>query len=219
MQILSNLFLVRHAQSHANVDSKVLHKLTNMHVKLTETGREQARETGLFLAKLLKQNNMRTKIWNSPYTRTRETADIIKSVLDSENIQYLEEESIYISERQFGLVDTLPEYYTQYPNESSFYKFHKNANVDFFAKPPLGESPYDMCLRLDSFLRNVIPQTHEMNHIIVSHGAAIKGMLMMKQALPYEEYLKMTTPNNASVNHIEGQISHGCIWNPTIITN
>jgi broad specificity phosphatase PhoE len=219
-----NIFLVRHAQSQSNVDPNILKLQTNMAVELSEIGHAQAKETGLFLAENLKIRGndgygLPIKVWNSPYNRTRQTSKIIKDILRMKGIAFEEEESIHIVERQFGLVDDVVGYHTHqdFKHEANHYNLHKSSNHDFFARPPLGESPFDMCTRLDFFLKVILPNDGNKNHIVVSHGAAIRGLIMMHQKQKYEEY---TCPNpaNASVRQLADKHYRGEIFKPTMTT-
>lgn len=216
-----NIYLVRHAQSQANVDLNVLKLKTNVAVHLSSIGNEQAKETGWFLANhfLLSPNQSEVKVWNSPYNRTRETAEHIKGALNTAKIPFEEEESIYIAERQFGLVDDVHDYHKYFEHEAKHYDLHKQSNHDFFARPPLGESPFDMCMRLDFFLRTVLAnESHIDNHVIVSHGAAIRGLILMHQKQKYEEY-NCPNPYNASVRLISEEKYIGEIFKPSKITS
>jgi broad specificity phosphatase PhoE len=216
-----NIFLVRHAQSESNIDPNVLKMQTNMAVKLSSVGVEQATETGNFLGEYLRdktKNGLPVKVWNSPYNRTRQTSELIKGRLGLNFVKFVEEESIYIAERQFGLVDDAKDYQNDFKHEISHYNLHKDSKHDFFARPPLGESPFDMCIRLDFFLKTILAsETDIENHIVVSHGAAIRGLIMMHQKQKYEEY---TCPNpaNASVRHLVDDKYLGEIFRPTKAT-
>lgn len=215
-----NIFLVRHAQSESNVDPNVLKMQTNMAVSLSHTGLVQAKETAIFLANNISNASEyeTTKIWNSPYNRTRQTAKAIKEQFSDKGIPFIEEESIYIAERQFGLVDDAKNYIEDFKHEANHYKLHKDSNHDFFARPPLGESPFDMCIRLDFFLKVILGNDNQIkNHIVVSHGAAIRGLIMMHQKQQYEEY---TCPNpaNASVRCLSQSSYMGEIFKPTKAT-
>src|SRR5579875_223686 len=124
-----NIFLVRHAQSQSNIDLNILKLQTNMAVDLSEVGHEQAKETGLFLANHLKDScsdgyGQPIKVWNSPYNRTRQTSKIIKDILRMKGVEFEEEESIHIVERQFGLVDDVVGYHTHedFKHEANHYK-------------------------------------------------------------------------------------------------
>lgn len=213
---MKKIYLVRHAQSHSNVNPFALQKTANPSIELTDTGIQQASQTAGFLDNLLKDNKEKLIIWNSPYKRTRQTADIIKKSFTG---QFIAKESIYLSERQFGLVDDVANYRHQYLDEVNHYKLHMESKTDFFVRPPLGESPFDMCIRLDAFLKTVIETSDATNHIIVSHGAAIRGLMMMALDWKFEEYTSEPNPNNASVfsltlEHNKNWISGGYVFKP-----
>ncbi len=209
-----NIYFVRHAQSTANIDANVLKTATNMSIGLSEIGQQQAQETGVFLSDHFSSENS-IKIWNSPYNRTRQTAQAIKDNLIKSNLKFAEEESIYVAERQFGLVDDVEDYHKNYPYEAKHWQMHKEHSHDFFARPPLGESGFDMCLRLDFFLKHVVGVEKSIeNHIVVSHGAAIRGLLMMNQKWTYEKF-NQPNPFNASVILVKNNNLEGCIFTPT----
>lgn len=212
-----NIYLVRHAQSQSNEDYSVLHTMTNVSVSLTALGHLQAIETGVFLAEHFKDKTS-VKVWNSPYDRTRLTSKAIKDTFDQMKVQYSKEESIHIAERQFGLVDDVKEYKTNHLDAFNHYQLHAKEKKEFFARPPLGESPFDMCQRLDFFIRVVLANSQEENHVVVSHGAAIRGFIMMQQKWEYEEYMKMPNPYNASVHCIESNIYKGEIFVPSKVS-
>jgi len=217
-----NLFLVRHAQSLSNIDPKELHLKTNMSIPLSDLGITQAVETGLFLGGYLQSHGLthhasRVKVWNSPYNRTRQTAKAITEALTAQGIEHECEESIYLAERQFGLVDTTPDYETVFEHEARHYNMHRDQDHLFFVRPPLGESPFDMCMRLDFFIRQVLDCKSANNHIIVSHGAAIRGFIMMQQKEKFETYTSKNPPN-ASVRLIEGDDYKGEIFTPTEVS-
>lgn len=207
-----NIFLVRHAQSNANVDNTVLHNMTNMNVTLTENGLIQAKETGEFLSQNIRSQGG-IKIWNSPYERTRQTAKIIKDSFRGKAI-FASEESIYLSERQFGLIDNIASYNEDYKNELEHYNLHREARQEYFVRPPLGESPFDMCLRLDAFLKMILASSIESQHIIVTHGAVIRGLIMMSQKKNYEWYNEQPNPFNASVHGIIEGVYKGQVFAP-----
>lgn len=211
---MSKIFLVRHAQSESNEDPEVLISKTNIGVHLTKKGIFQAHEVGLALVDYHKETKESIKVWNSPYFRTRETAKFIKESLTQAGIVFDEEESIHICERQFGLLDDNKLAHITHKKEHNHYKLHANNKHDFWARPPLGESAFDMCLRLDNFIRTVLSEKHYDNHIIVSHGAAIRGFITMKQKLTFEEYTAMPNPHNASISLIDGSEFKGVVFTP-----
>ncbi len=212
----NKIYLVRHAQSEANVNFRILRTKTNMSANITDIGHVQAKETGIYLNSVLNKN-ADIKIWNSPYQRTRQTAQIIKDNL--KDFRYEEEESLYIGERQFGVLDSAENYSHEYKEEVKHYLMHKKEKHDFFVRPSLGESPYDMCLRLDAFINFYLKTTTNTQHVLVLHGAAIKGFLMMWLKKNYEWYNEQNNSHNAAIHYIdEHNKYHGEIFTPSDIT-
>lgn len=220
---MKKIYLIRHAQSNANVDFTHLREIPNPNVDLTEIGYLQANQSGKFLNKNLKlEETEKLVIWTSPYYRTRQTAKVILNNIEHQNIS--KRESIYLAERQFGLVEEVEDYQNKYPDHVNHYNFYKNNNVDFFARPPLGESPFDLALRVDNFIKTEINTSPYSNHIIVSHGAAIKAIILMCLRLEYETYQNFINPNNASIilltkeNNSDEWTSSNTIFTPDFIT-
>lgn len=211
---MKKVYLVRHAQSQSNVNVYELHKTPNPSIELTATGIEQAQQAGQYLS----QNDFdKAVVWNSPYMRTRQTAKIIKETM-KKSLSIEERESIYLSERQFGLVDDVVDYRHNYKDAINHYKMHTASKTDFFVRPPLGESPFDMAIRLDTFMKFEIQTSPEDLHVLVSHGAAIRGILMMTLGWPFEKYGDEPNPLNASARLITFDNNkwqdHGYVFKP-----
>ncbi len=80
-----NIFLIRHGESMQNTKLNETIKLPDHKVYLTEKGKRQAKEVGEFLKEYIFFHNIdisTARMWVSPYTRTRQTAEIINSCLD-----------------------------------------------------------------------------------------------------------------------------------------
>lgn len=201
----SQVLLVRHAQSEANVDYRKLHHTTNMKIDITPTGEIQAFQTGKFLQTHIQELLNKNKhingvvLWNSPYKRTRNTATAIKKATNFPN--YKSHESVYLVERNFGLVDAIDGYFDsdKYEDMREYYNRHKINDDEFFCKPPLGESPYDLAMRMHQFYQQEIVSDPYNVHIIVSHGASLRALNLMVEHMPYEKFLS-ANPSNASVN-------------------
>lgn len=68
-----HIFLIRHDESIANVGENYEKRIPDHLVSLTERGKEQARENGVWLANYCKEKNVdlsKARIWRSPYLRT-----------------------------------------------------------------------------------------------------------------------------------------------------
>lgn len=81
------VFLVRHGQSHANLDWSENTRNADMSINLTQEGHAQAKGAGEFLAGYFTKHLLATgalgsfipkvRLWHSPYNRTRQTAQEI----------------------------------------------------------------------------------------------------------------------------------------------
>ena len=97
------IFLIRHGESTQNAFTN-FENYPDFNVPLTNKGKDDAKNCGEFLKEYCKQNTIdlkNAKMLVSPFERTRQTAKIINTYL---NIQDIKEEILLI-ERQFGLFD------------------------------------------------------------------------------------------------------------------
>ena len=141
------IFLVRHGESESNVEWEVNRKKADHAISLTEEGRVQARAAGTFLAQYFDENLvkkpkkvtaysrgptfLRTRLWHSPYLRTRQTAEEIEKTcivpekmrvsmpdnrwgdqcwtIHAEDAPYFldKKEHLLLAEQQFGIFDGL----------------------------------------------------------------------------------------------------------------
>lgn len=147
-------------------------------VYLSELGKEQADKAGAFLLDYLESHKIdlsNATLWVSPYTRTRETAEIINHHLNITRIK----EDITLIEQQYGLfsdkeIDLIRK---MYPEEFKYYDNYYQNNGKFYAKMPQGESPFDVALRTRQFLETIFRDDAD-PLIIVSHGATIRTLVM-----------------------------------------
>ncbi len=172
------IFLIRHGESISNIKQNNLLGLPDHLVHLSQNGKLQAKQTGLFLKQYLKENQINLEqatLWISPYTRTRETAQIINQYL---NIACIKEDYTLI-EQNYGLFSdkTIDEIKKLYPEEFKHYDNYWQNNGKFYAKLPQGESPMDVALRTRQFLETVMNDNSN-PLFIVSHGTAIRTIIM-----------------------------------------
>jgi broad specificity phosphatase PhoE len=83
----------------------------------------------------------------------------------------------------------------------------------------LGESHFDLAIRLDFFLKTILAsESHIENHVVVTHGAAVRCLIMMQQKQNYDN-AAFENPLNASFHLISNNIYKGQIFAPLMETN
>jgi broad specificity phosphatase PhoE len=239
------IFLVRHGQSQSNADWAVNRHVADHAIELTEEGKRQAGECGEFLARYFRdiaepgigidgKYLNRVRLWVSPYRRTRQTADGIQAtaIMDDVNIYNGKSRSGYpdydhrlsdrkehllLAEQQFGIFDGLSdaEREKSYPAEQAHYEKHKKSDGKIWPKMPLGESRFDVCIRVHqafgTFKRD--QERHGIDTIVVvAHGTVNRAFVMMWLHLPYEWMDKEPNPKNCSVRLLEDGEDKGCIF-------
>ena len=197
------IFLIRHGESMQNTKENYTLELPDHKVYLTNKGREEARQAGAFLKSFIIQNNIdlsNSVMWVSPYTRTRETAKIINTILGIENVK----EDITLIEQRYGLFSDkeISDIKKMYPEEFNFYDNYYQNDGKFYAKFPLGESPFDVALRTKQFIDTIYRDDEDVL-FVVSHGATIKTIVMNFFHYSPEWYNVEPTPENCSIRLIE----------------
>ena len=196
------LFLIRHGESTQNTKENYKIGLPDHKVYLTEHGKEEARLAGSFLKNYIEENKIDTSnsiMWVSPYTRTRETADIINKILEIKKVK----ENITLIEQRYGLfsdkeIETLKR---KYPEQFSFYDNYYQNDGKFYAKLPQGESPFDVALRTKQFIDTLYRDQKDVI-FVVSHGTTIKTIVMNFLHYSPEWFNNEPTPENCSIRLI-----------------
>jgi len=164
------IILIRHGESEGNVDKTIYSIKPDYTLTLTDTGIQQAQETGQKLSEILKDES--TFFYVSPFWRTRMTFEEIAKSLDSDKIDWREEPRI--REQEWGHLRS-----TQINNQINE---DRDSYGTFYFRIPDGESGADVYDRVSDFLNTVYrdfekPSFPE-NVIIVSHGMTIRLFLM-----------------------------------------
>lgn len=215
-----NLFLIRHAESVQNTGETKQTKVPDHEVYLTEKGKTQATDCGLFLKNFCKVNNLdlqKSLIFTSPYVRTRQTTTFINQNLNIEKVV----EDILLIEIQFGVFDN--EHFENYekllPVEGKYFNQLYNSKGRFFAKFPQGESIFDVAVRTRLFLQQIEKAKNNgvENVFIVSHGFTLKALLLCLFNKPYEWFFEEKKLENCGIKLIEitenNLIDKGVIYN------
>jgi len=233
--VTMRIFLVRHGQSHSNVDHSTNKRIADHAIQLTDEGKAQAALAGKGLAKCFSEfqdlqwspsSLPRIRMWNSPYTRTRETADILAGTCLRDNKLKPENwpswihdrrEHLLLAEQQFGIFDGLndAEREEQYPEFQAYYEKCKAFEGKLWPKMPLGESRFEVAQRVHqsfgTFHRDA--ERHNINNIVVvGHGTTNRAFTMMWLHLPYEWMHQEPNPNNCSIRLIENGVDKGYVF-------
>ena len=201
-----HIFLIRHAQSVANAGLNYVARTPDHLVPLTEEGKKHAYENGVFLARYCRKNGIdlsRARIWRSPFLRTRQTADEFNRSLKITDIR----EDITLTEQQFGLFDSIPEseWGKLYPAEYAEY-VRQNSNFGkFYARIPLGESPFDVAIRIHQFMGTIYRdyEKHGIDTLFVfTHGTTLRAFLLRWFHYSPEWYQQERNPKNCYIREI-----------------
>jgi len=150
-------FVMRHGEAENNVlcvyssDQKKNH--------LTEFGQTKVVETAQILL-----NKKITKIYCSPFLRTRETAEIVAKYLNFPKDKIIYDERI--RELEFGDFSDKP--------EENFWDYVKKENWEFDSVIPNGESYQDAKNRMGDFLYEIDQSNQDETILIISHGLAVE---------------------------------------------
>jgi isoleucyl-tRNA synthetase len=150
-------FVMRHGEAENNAQNIYSSDRNTFH--LTEKGRAQVMKT---VASLKKQKI--TKIYCSPFLRTRETAEIV-----CEQIGFPIDKIIYddrIRELEFGEFSGRP--------VSEYWDYMKDKTWEFDTPVPGGESFQDGKNRIGDFIYEINQQNKNEQILIISHGLAVE---------------------------------------------
>jgi broad specificity phosphatase PhoE len=123
-----------------------------------------------------------------------------------------------LCEQQFGLFDGLSnkELEVEYPREHAYYAKCEAKEGRFWARMPLGESRFDVAVRVHqafgTFQRD--SEEHRINNIIVvCHGVTLRAFRMMWCHYTPEWFEAEPNPANASIWMIDHyNVDVGCIF-------
>ena len=154
----------------------------------------------------------KARIWRSPYLRTRQTCDEFNKHLCIQDIR----EDITLIEQQFGLFDSVSEedWAKLYPNEYFEYKRQCSNYGKFYARLPLGESPFDVAIRIHQFMGTIYRdfEKHGVDTLFVfTHGTTLRTFLLRWFHYSPEWYQEERNPKNCWIREINDSKDMGYI--------
>lgn len=210
------IFLLRHGQSKANMDTEVYEKDGDSRVGLTDTGWEQAIGAGRFLKEYLAKNGEPDpedmRVWGSPYDRTRQT---VSGLLYGAEADWKVRIDAALIEQSFGDYFAFTKEAKNKPPSLLNLEFNKPierykdewAKDKFFARPPRGERPSDVQNRvkdsIDTIWRNI--EKGRPDHVVVTHGVSLRVFAMDFMHIDPKYYEEFPNPPNCGIYLIEGK--------------
>ena len=197
-----DLVIVRHGQSEANMmiemtkrgdlsanQAMTAAKKHDSAMRLTDKGREQARQVGQWLRENAPPFQA---FYCSQYVRTKETA----AEMGLPNATWRAE--LMIRERDQGVQDGGGDVKMGLDAEEQF----RMEKSPMYWQPIAGESMADVVLRVRTFLETLSTTAAGMSAVVVCHYRTIHAFRILLEEIPQEEYsdlLKESMPN-------------GCVW-------
>ncbi|KAL6214138.1 hypothetical protein ACLB2K_013576 [Fragaria x ananassa] len=166
-------WVLRHGKSIPNVKGLIVSSMENgtrPEYQLAPEGVDQAKLAGELFRKVLEENNVpieNVRICYSPFSRTRQTAQVVASVL---NIQFEGAQCKVIEnlrERFFG-----PSY--ELKSHDKYNEVWSIDEKDPLMKPEGGESVADVASRIVEAVANMESQFQGCTVLVVSHGDTLQ---------------------------------------------
>jgi broad specificity phosphatase PhoE len=206
---VTELILIRHGESIGNVAREeaessgaplISMPMRDADVPLSETGLEQARAVGQWLA--ADPGRLPDMVWCSPYLRARQTAQTALAELANPPALRQDER---IRDRELGVLDLLTRrgVESRFPAEAE----RRQWLGKFYYRPPGGESWVDLVLRIRAFLSD-LERTGHGRQLIVSHDAVILLFRYVCEQLDEDrvfEIARSGSVTNASVSRLVRQ--------------
>ena len=201
-----HIFLIRHGESKANTGENYNLRLPDHLVSLTEKGKAQAFTQGQWLKKYCDEKGIdlsKARIWRSPYLRTRQTSEEFNKSLGITDIR----EDVTLIEQQFGLFDSVPELEWGERFEVEYDEFLRQVQNQgkFYARLPLGESPFDVSIRVHQFFGTIHRdlEKHGVDTLFVfTHGTTLRTFLLRWFHYSPEWYQAEHNPKNCWIREI-----------------
>ncbi len=186
------LYIIRHGESIANLDKTTRATIPDHKITLSELGEQQCLELGRRLAEFIHEP---ITIWTSPYTRARQTTQLLSQGLS--HLEILHRQDPRIREQDWG------NFYTEL--EHTKMREGLDNHSRFFYRMPHGEAGTDVFDRVSGFLEMLIRENTSQTVLISTHG--MTAMIFLKRLLhwTYEEYEQTEWFHNCGFVQFERQ--------------
>jgi len=208
------IFFMRHAESEWNKVGNEMKRegrppprmdgVPDHKTPLTERGEEQARQTAIAF---LENYGTPDIIYHSPYLRTTQTAKIIEQTMRERGSPPIPlHRDLLLGEQQFGrldagVVNAVGMSHEEFQTLQREFQARRKQVGKFYARPPDGQSWYDVTLNGHSMLVKFFrPRWHKKTLLVISHSVTIATYL----------YLLQGREEQATVEYYEGNKLENC---------
>jgi len=101
---MKRILLIRHGESEGNIDPTLCGRVADNSINLSRKGVAQAVHASVALSDYMNQEGVKWRVWNSPYSRARQTADTLVLGLNPNHI-IDRRENLLLVEQQFGALN------------------------------------------------------------------------------------------------------------------
>ncbi len=182
------IIILRHGQSEANINKGLYANTPDHLMELTAKGKEQCIERGKSFKSILDGKNI--VVWNSPYTRCRQTSENVLAQIGNAEIKYKEDPRL--REQEWGNFYSI--------DEAKRKAEERKRHSYFFYRLKDGESGADVYDRISTFLESLYRdfKRDEKTEValISTHGITSLIFLMRFFHWKYEEYENAIYFNN-----------------------
>lgn len=201
-------YLIRHCQSEYNVDRDIRLTKLDHEISLTDEGIYQSKEIGKYLNNNLNDPNTKNVMIWSPFNRTRQTAENIRSVFSA---NFYNEDPIICEQRTptfYGKKEKLE--YDEIISKSKTNLFWLKCNSEY-------ESGFEVYTRANIFFNKLTfykesifekyGDSVNINFLIISHGFFIRTLLMRISNMLPEEFCELKNPKHGEIIKIDSPSS------------
>ena len=195
----NRIILIRHGESEGNVDKNKYMTIPDYALNLTPNGIEQAQKAGGEIKAIIGTESL--YVYLSPYFRTRQTFQELKTSIESNVAKIIEDPRI--RELDWG--------HLRHPNENEEISKQRDDFSTFYYRIPDGESGADVFDRVSTFLdtlyRDFNKPDYPQNTLIVTHGLTLRLFLMRWFHWTVEEFENLRNPYNCQVVVMQKQVN------------
>lgn len=196
--------LVRHGQSQANAREVDVTRMGDHNIHLTPLGEKQAEKTGETIVAENPHFFDKALLYQSPYTRTRETMGHLLSACPSGTMTRVYEDP-RLREVEWG--------YNKPKDHGDYVDEMRKTHGKFYYRIEGGESPADCFDRISTFLETLMRQILRKKAeriLIVSHGLTIRCFVMRFMHLTVEQFDDIKNPKNCDIITISNETVSQC---------